>query len=157
MRKMKRGIVVLIALSIMTISSMPVFAYSSSSTVSLPGGSYKVQANVWQSNTYFWQNHSFAVSAKLYTKSGATTKATTIKTTWSFSATGVGLSISGVSGATGGGNFSGSWTNSNAWISDMSGSFKIGGAPLYSNFNNTAFALKSGVKAQATASCFRFY
>lgn len=135
-------------------------AYSDSEKAKLPGTNYHVQSNVWQSNTYFWETHSFKTSAKLYTSSSCTTttKAKTIKTSFAFAPTGVGISCKGVStGNVSGKGFSGSWENSNAWISDMSGTFKISGVPLYSTFQNSAFALKDGVKATAVAECFRFY
>ena len=135
-------------------------AYSDTAKANLPNTSYYVQSNVWQSNTYFWESHSFKVSAKLYTSSACSTtaKASTIKTSWAFTPSGIGVSCKAVSaGTTNSNGFSGSWTNTNAWISDMSGTFKISGAPLYSSFTNTAFVMKSGVKATATADCFRFY
>lgn len=135
-------------------------AYSDSVKANLPNTSYYVQSNVWQSATAFYETHSFMVSAKLYTSSACTTtaKASSIKTSWAFSPTGVGVSCKAVSaGTTNSNGFSGSWTNTNAWISDMSGTFKISGAPLYSSFTNTALAVKDGVKATATADCFRFY
>lgn len=156
----KKMMAVICAATCIISSSVVAFAYSDSAKAKLPNTTYYVQSNVWQSNTYFWQTHSFRVSAKLYKTSACKTtlKASSIKTSWSFSPTGVGVSCKGVSaGSTNSKGFSGSWTNKNAWISDMSGTFKISGVPLYSSFSNTALAIKSGVKATATADCFRFY
>ena len=148
------------AICIATIGNVNAYAYSDTEKAKLPKTKFYVQSNVWQSNTYFWQTHNFKVSAKLYKGSGCkkTAKAKTIKTTYSLSVSGLGVSVGGVSAGTAdGAGFSGSWKNTNAWISDMSGTFKIKGIPLYSNFSNSAFALKDGVKATASASCFRFY
>lgn len=136
---------------------LPIAAYSKSSEANLPNSNWKIQSNVWQSATPFYGTHEWAVSAKMFTKSGTRVNAERIKTTYNFNATGIGVSVSGVSGSTGGGRFSGSWENGNAWISDVSGTFKLGGAPLYSNFSNEAFALKSGVKASTSATVFRVY
>lgn len=148
-----------VATLLLSNSAVNAFAYSDSASANLPNSSWKVQSNVWQSNTAFYQTHSFAVSAKLLNKStNKAVNAERIKTTYSFGATGVGVSVKGVSsGSMSGSSFSGSWENKNAWISDMSGTFKLGGAPLWSSFNNSAFALKSGVKATSNASVFRFY
>lgn len=152
---------VTLAAALMSFSVLNSFAYNASSQAKLPNTNYYVQSNVWQSFTWFFQTHSFAVSAKLFKgapSNGVRQSADRIKTTWSFSPTGIGVSVKGVSaGIPSGAGFSGSWENTNAWISDISGTFKISGVPLYSNFSNTAFALKSGVKATTSANCFRFY
>lgn len=157
MKKVKLIVSMMCLLLLVMTSIQPAAAYSKSAVAKLPNSNYKVQSNVWQSNHYFFQTHQWAVSAKLYTNEGARATAQRIKTTYSFKATGIGVSASGVSGNTGGGTFSGSWENRNSWISDMSGTFKLGGLPLYSNFSNDAFALRQGIKATASASVFRFY
>lgn len=157
----KKVIAVSSAIICLISSSSPVFAYSDSTKANLPNTSYYVQSNVWQSTTtQAWQTNSFKVSAKLYGQVACVTtkNASTIKTSWSFSPSGVGVSCKGVSAGTASGKgFSGYWQNTNTWISDMSGTFSISGVPLYSSFTNTATAIKDGVKATATADCFRFW
>lgn len=135
-------------------------AYSDSNKANLPGTKNYIQSNVWQSFTAFYETHSFKVSAKCFTSKECNkqTKAKTIRTSFSFVATGVGVSCYGVSaGNVSGKGFSGSYENSNASISDISGTFKVKGAPLYSTFSNSAYALKDGVKAISVAEVFRFY
>lgn len=135
-------------------------AYSDSNKANLPGTKNYIQSNVWQSFTAFYQTHSFKVSAKCFTSKECKkqTKAKTIKTSFSFVPTGIGVSCTGVSvGNISGNGFSGSYENTNASISDISGTFKIKGAPLYSTFSNSAYALKDGVKAITVAEVFRFY
>lgn len=159
--KQSRVIIAAVLCMFLIWSPLIAFAYSDSSEAKLPGTNWHLQSNVWQSNTYFWQTHSFMVSAKLFNgpvKNGIRLNAERISTSWSFKATGICVSVGNVSAGTpSGASFSGSWTNWNTWISDMSGTFKISGLPLYSNFTNTAFAIKSGTKATTTASCFRLY
>ena len=160
--------IVLLMVMLVERLSVEAYAFSDSAKAKLPNTTYYVQSNVWQSTTHWRATHSYKVSAKLYRGKALDEIATasTIKTTWSGSATGVAISISGTYGvATGGGSisttgnkgFSGSWENTNTWISDISGTFKISGLPLYGTLSNTAFAVKDGVKATATAECFRVY
>lgn len=140
--------------------SQKISAYSDSNKANLPGTKNYIQSNVWQSFTAFYQTHSFKVSAKCFSSKECTkqTKAKTIRTSFSFVPTGIGVSCYGVSaGNISGNGFSGSFENSNASISDIGGTFKIKGAPLYSTFSNSAYALKDGVKAITVAEVFRFY
>ena len=146
-----------------TAFSSNVYAFDDSVSAQLKGTNYYVQSNVWMSTTHWRWTHSYKVSAKLYKDKSLkeTANANTIKSTWNFKATGIGVSLSGEYGGVSAGaaknGFSGSWENNNTWISDMSGTFKISGFPICGTLSNTAFAIKNGAKAQATAECFRVY
>ncbi|MEW3994906.1 hypothetical protein [Bacillus altitudinis] len=132
-------------------------AYSDSSKESIPqlkGNS--IQSNAWMSNTNFLQKQSFKVSAKFLGNNPP--KANWVKTSYNIEANGIGVSLKGASaGSTSGNSLSGTWTNKNAWISDIAGSYKISGAPLTGSLNNTASFLARGVKRSTTASIFRLY
>ncbi|MFS0657151.1 hypothetical protein [Bacillus sp. 179-C3.3 HS] len=132
-------------------------AKSNTSTEKIPqlkGNS--IQSNAWMSNTNFLQKQSFKVSAKFLGNNPK--KASWVKTSYTIEANGIGVSLKGVSSGTASGNsLSGTWTNKNAWISDLAGSYKISGAPLTGSLNNTASFLAKGVKRSTTASIFRLY
>ncbi len=129
-----------------------------SGTAQLPKTNYYVQSNVYQSGVAFYKTHEFVVSAKLYEYNGSIKTAKWIKTEWNFTVTGLGVSCGNLSvGSISGNGFHGSWENNNAWISDMSGTFKIKGLPLRSTLSNTATALCDGVKASTTAEVSRWY
>jgi hypothetical protein len=132
-------------------------AYSDSVTDSisqLPGND--IQSNIWMSATAFYDTQRYQVSAKFLGYNPP--NADWIKTAWSIKANGLGVSIGGVSGGTASGNeLSGTWTNTNNWISDYSGSYNISGIPISGSGNNTASFLARGVKQGATASIFRWY
>lgn len=157
--KSKKILSIMIVCLISVSASLPAFAYSSSSEANLPNSNWKIQSNVWQSGRGVFWTQRFVVSAKLLNRhTDDPVMADRIRTTWLFSATGIGVSIRNVStGNMCGSTFSGYWENTNSWISDMSGTFRLSGLPLWSTFNNTAFALKSGVKATTSTSVFRFY
>lgn len=160
MKKIKIFMAALCIIACSIGSTNETYAFSDSCKARLGQTTYYVQSNVWQSNTGFMWTHSYKVSAKLYANSSCstTTKASVIKTSYQFTPAGLGVSAKNVSFATCIGNgFSGNYTVKNSWISDVAGTFKISGFPLYSSFTNTAYALKSGVKATATADCFRIY
>ena len=157
---LKRIVVLLVVVVCLISNSSTVHAFSSTQKTKLPNTTYYLQSNVWQSNTLWWSAHEFKVSAKLYTSSECTTiaKASTIKTTWTYTPYGVAVSTPYFSaGIPTGNGFTGSWTNTNAWISDMSGTYKNAGGVIYSTLSNSAMAVKDGVKATVMAECLRLY
>ena len=92
----------------------------------------------------FW----FATSSKS-TVNGAAKRVGTIRNTATLEARGVNASI-GIPWAvsvTGDKNTKSiSWTNNNAWISDLDGSATYGGLTISVHANSAAFALHDGVK-----------
>jgi hypothetical protein len=132
-------------------------AYSDSVTSNisqLPGNS--IQSNIWMSSTAFYNTQQYQVSAKFLGTNPP--NADWVKTAWTIKANGLGVSIGGVSGGTANENtLSGTWTNTNTWISDYSGSYTISGVPISGSGSNTASFLARGVKKGATASVFRWY
>ncbi|EJR83351.1 MULTISPECIES: hypothetical protein [Bacillus cereus group] len=132
-------------------------AYSDSVTENipqLPGNS--IQSNIWMSATAFNQKQSYQVSAKFIGKNPP--NADWVKTAWAIKANGLGVSIGGVSGGTSNGNtLTGTWTNTNTWISDYAGSYNISGVPISGGGDNTASFLAKGVKRSASSSIFRLY
>ncbi|MBX4267524.1 hypothetical protein [Clostridium estertheticum] len=146
-----------IACSMLSIGSVPAFAYSSAVSARIPGldSSHSVESNIWMANINQFSTQSFQVSA--YYHGANPGNASWIKTAWNVSATGAGVSIGGVSGSTGGNSFSGSWTNTNAYTSSWSGTYKISGIAVTGNGSNTASVLVSGSTASASASVFRIY
>lgn len=137
--------------------SVQAFAYSDSSDGSVSGlPTYKIQANIWLTSKNFLEPQDWTVSAKLYDGTSTAT-ATWIKTAWSFTVSGVGVTIGPVSGSSGGNSISGSWTNNNTWISDYTGTFNIAGIPLSCSGSNTASVYVQQTTGSATASIFRFY
>lgn len=123
-------------------------AYSNANVVYLPGTSIRLQANAasdsWASNhSFYW-----ATSSKT-TVNGYARYVSTIKNTPTLRAEGVMVSISngGVSGSTGVvSEVTLSWTNNNAWISDLSGRTSWTGVLWRFTVYSFAFAFTSGVK-----------
>ncbi|MGD6818783.1 hypothetical protein [Metabacillus sp. 84] len=132
-------------------------AYSDSTTEPIPQLSgNSIQSNAWMSNTAFYQKQSYQVSAKFLGTNPP--NADWVKTAWTIKANGLGVSIGGISGGTSNGStLTGTWTNSNTWISDYAGSYSISGVPISGGTDNTASFLAKGVKRSASASIFRFY
>jgi hypothetical protein len=105
------------------------------------------------SATAFNQKQSYQVSAKFIGNNPP--NADWVKTAWAIKANGLGVSIGGVSGGTSNGNtLTGTWTNTNTWISDYAGSYNISGVPISVGGDNTASFLAKGVKRSASSSIF---
>lgn len=134
-----------------------VSAYSSQDTEAIPAlKGNKIQANAWMSNTNVYQKQSYKASAKFLGSNPS--NADWVKTAWKIKASGVGVSIGGISGGTSSGNeLSGTWTNTNTWISDYAGSYKISGIAISGSMDNSASFLAKGVKRGAATSIFRLY
>lgn len=155
LKKLRVGIATIL---IAAISTVPVFAGSIQNTANshVPGfdASHYITSAVSISDTYVGYTQYYQVSA--YYHGSNPGNASMIKTAWSISASGIAVSIGGVTGSTGGNSFSGSWTNTNAYISSYSGSYNISGFAVTGTASNTASLLVSGVPTAATASVFRF-
>jgi hypothetical protein len=128
--------------------SLSASAFNNSDTVTLPGTSIKLQANAWSPSLVAGGSFDFVTSSKT-TKSGAKYKVATIKNTATVEARGVNPSV----GIPGGVGVSGdkntksiSWTNNNAWISDLSGTASYSGLTASLHVNSAAFAFHNGVK-----------
>ena len=127
-------------------SAAPTF--SNSGSVTLPGTSIKLQANAWSTSLVAGGTFDFVTSSKT-TKSGAKFKVATIKNTATVEARGVNPSVGipGGVGVTGDRNTKSiSWTNNNAWISDLSGKASYSGLTASLHVNSAAFAFHNGVK-----------
>jgi hypothetical protein len=93
--------------------------HSASSNYYYPGGN-RLEANVWIETFADWNGcGDWLTSAKLWGNNPSL--AAWIKNTASFRANGVGASIWGASLSGNGTDMSASWTNTNAWISDLAG------------------------------------
>ena len=151
------GLASLLAVGLMFTGGNSVSAYSDTNTEKIPQLSgNSIQSNVWMTSKNSFHKQSWEVSAKFLGTNPS--YADWVKTAWTFKANGLGVSIGGVSGGTASGNtLTGTWTNTNAWISDYGGSYNISGLPITGSGNNTASFLAKGVKRSATASIFRFY
>ncbi|WP_236239984.1 hypothetical protein [Streptomyces sp. CC228A] len=125
---------------------------SDSASVSIPGTGVVIQANTWNCNFYS-DKCSFATSSKAL-KSGSAYKVETIKNTATVTANGWGATISVSPSATQVSKETAriAWTNTNTWISDISGIADPSGA--FSTSITTcsdAYAFKSGSKAWSSA------
>jgi hypothetical protein len=118
-RAIKRTGAVLAALGCIVFTIQPAEAHSASASYYYPGGD-RLEANVWIQTFSDWSGcGSWSTSAKLWGMNPAL--ASWIKNTASFHANGWGASLSGVGVSGSGADASASWTNYNAWISDLSG------------------------------------
>ncbi|KGX89839.1 hypothetical protein N781_08970 [Pontibacillus halophilus JSM 076056 = DSM 19796] len=133
------------------------FAYSDSNSAGVPGlSSHEIESNVWISTGAYFQTQSYQVSAKFLGQNPD--YGDWVKTAWDISASGLGVSIGGVSGGTASGNhLTGTWTNNDTWISDYSGTYNISGVPYKGTATNTASVFVDGTKASSTASTTRLY
>jgi len=128
--------------------AMSASAFSDSDTVTLPGTTIKLQANAWSPSLVAGGSFDFVTSSKT-TKSGAKYKVATIKNTATVEARGINPSVGipGGVGVTGDKNTKSiSWTNNNAWISDLSGTASYSGLTASLHVNSAAFAFHNGVK-----------
>ena len=122
--------------------------FSDSDTVTLPGTTIKLQANAWSPNITRGGKVDFVTSSKT-TKGGARFNVSTIKNTATVEARGINASVSLPKGVSVGGSSSAkaiSWTNNNAWISDLSGRASYSGLTVSLHVNSAAYAFHSGVK-----------
>lgn len=112
-----------------------------------------VQANAYSCNL-FLVHCSWSTSTKV-TKSGKKAKASTVRNTVTLHAYGIGAGISapGFSASTsvGSGSNSASWTNYNAWISDLAGTAKPNLLTWGMSACSAGFALYKGVKKNPSA------
>jgi hypothetical protein len=123
-------------------------AFNDSDTVTLPGTTIKLQANAWSPSLVAGGSFDFVTSSKT-TKAGSKFKVATIKNTATVEARGINPSVGipGGVGVTGDKNTKSiSWTNNNAWISDLSGTASYSGLTASLHVNSAAFAFHSGVK-----------
>ena len=128
--------------------AMSASAFSDSDTVTLPGTTIKLQANAWSPSLVAGGSFDFVTSSKT-TKSGAKYKVATIKNTATVEARGINPSVSLPKGVSVGGQSNAkaiSWTNNNAWISDLSGRATYTGLTVSLHVNSAAYAFHSGVK-----------
>lgn len=122
--------------------------FSDSDTVTLPGTTIKLQANAWSPNITRGGKVDFVTSSKT-TKGGARFNVSTIKNTATVEARGINPSVSLPKGVSVGGASNAkaiSWTNNNAWISDLSGRATYTGLTVSLHVNSAAYAFHSGVK-----------
>lgn len=155
--KVRKGFGLLVVVSVLSFGvGSSVGAHSDTTTHKLPSvPGHSIQSNCWFSHV--WNSYSaqeFKVSAKLL---GAKAPQQ-IKTAWNFTATGLGVSVSGV-GACLGGNTYGSYivNTKKQKVASHSGSFKLSGVPLWGNLSNTASVIVGGASGSASASCSRVY
>lgn len=123
-------------------------SFSDSETVTLPGTTIKLQANAWSPNITRGGKVDFVTSSKA-TKGGVKFNVSTIKNTATVEARGINASVSLPKGVSVGGSSSAkaiSWTNNNAWISDLSGRASYSGLTVSLHVNSAAYAFHSGVK-----------
>ncbi|WP_267242991.1 hypothetical protein [Streptomyces sp. PR69] len=127
-------------------------AISDSAKKSIPGTGAVLQANAWNCNFYS-DKCSFATSSKAL-KSGKGYKVSTIRNTATVTANGWGATISVSPSATQTSKETAkiTWTNTNTWISDISGIADPSGALNTSITTcSDAYAFKSGSKAWSSA------
>jgi hypothetical protein len=133
-------------------------AWSDEGHASMGAGRY-IQANAWHCNT-FVDKCSFATSAKAFTSSSLSTaqKMSWVKNVAEVTAHGgsLSISVSNHPGATITGTSStksASWTNTNTWISDISGLSDPSWTTTYITTCSTASAYSSalGIKGSAVA------
>jgi len=123
-------------------------AFSNSRSVTLPGTNINLQANAWSQSVLSGGRADFATSSKA-TVNGSAKAVATIKNTATIEARGVNASISVPGGVSVGGSASAkslSWTNNNAWISDLGGTASYSGLTVSVHANSAAFAVHQGVK-----------
>ncbi len=115
----------------------PASAHSASSSYYYPGGN-RLEANVWITTfADFWSGcGDWQTSAKLHGYNPP--NAQWIKNTASFTANGVGASVSSFSAGGTGTNVSASWTNYNNWISDLAGNICVNWLTWYLSAGSTA-------------------
>lgn len=124
----------------------PSSAFSDSSSSSLRGTGAIVTAHAYSCNV-FHSHCSWATSTKV-TKNGARYNVSQVKNTATLNAYGIGASVGPISASGGSGSsVSGSWTNYNTWISDLSGTAKPNWLTWGMNACSTASAVTRGVKA----------
>ncbi len=118
------------------LTAVPASAHSVSASYGYPGGD-RLEANVYIANISDWHGcGNWATSAKLWGNNPP--YASWIKNSAHFHANGVGASISGVSANGSGNDQSASWTNSNAWIADLSGRLCANWLTWYVSATSTA-------------------
>ncbi len=128
----------------------PSNAFSGSASSSLRGTGAIVTANAYSCNVYS-SSCSWSTSTKV-TKNGSRYNVSQVKNTATLNAYGIGASVGPISAGGGSGSsVSGSWTNYNTWISDLSGTAKPNWLTWGMNACSTGFALTQGVKANPSA------
>jgi hypothetical protein len=131
------------ALGLVLVGSAGSQAASKSVNYNYPGGRY-LQANVWLGAG---QTFGYQTSTKYLGSGSGPSKASSIKNTANISVTGVGVSLGNASGGTSSDkDFSTSWTNTNAWISDRAGTNSVS--------NNLYLYITGGSVGSATISYF---
>lgn len=143
------GMVMALMLGSLMLAS-PSSAFNGSAHSSLSGTGAIVTANAYSCNV-FSSACSWSTSTKV-TKNGARYNVSQVKNTATLNAYGIGASVGPISAGGGSGSsVSGSWTNYNTWISDLSGTAKPNWLTWGMNACSTGFALTQGVKANPSA------
>jgi len=150
---MKRKLIIAMSsLTLMIISvplsAPPAHAFSNHSEVYLPNTKIQLQANAWSPNLISGGRFDWATSSKA-TQAGARKAIQSIKNTATLRAEGINVTVSnaGASGGTGlSSSTSLSWTNTNSWISDLSGRGGYTGLTYRVTVNSAAFGVHQGVK-----------
>lgn len=148
MRTAVRVIACMFSVVLMVSTAPGAHAFKDSAYVYLPQTGIKLQANAWSQSISTDRRFDWVTSSKTYLGS-ATKKVNTIKNTATLRAEGINVSVSngGVSGGAGvSSQVSLSWTNNNAWISDLSGRSGYTGILWRFTVNSAAFATYNGVK-----------
>lgn len=134
--------------SLMLASPSSAFSGSASSPLGRTGAI--VTANAYSCNTFI-STCSWSTSTKV-TKNGARYNVSQVKNTATLNAYGIGASVGPISAGGGSGSsVSGSWTNYNTWISDLSGTARPNWLTWGMNACSSGFALTQGVKALPSA------
>lgn len=122
--------------ALLALTALPASANSGSTSYGYPGGD-RLEANVYIATIADWHGcGDWATSSKLHGTNPP--RASWIKNTAHFHANGVGASISGVSASGSGNDQSAEWTNSNAWIADLSGRLCANWLTWYVSASSTA-------------------
>ncbi len=126
-------------------------AISKSKAGTIPHTDVVVEANVYHNNTWIkFQTNKWVTSSKAF-RDGSAFNVSQIRNRATVHATGIGVSFAGVSGGSASGNLiSAQWTNWNAWISDLHGSYGynlLSIVPLYVTTTSEVFAIFNGAKS----------
>lgn len=114
----KVGGVTAAAAAALALTAGPASAHSATSNYYYPGGD-RLEASVWIASFSWSGCGNWQTKAYLYGSNPS--RASWIKNTAKFHANGVGASVSGGSLSGSGNDASASWTNYNAWSSDLAG------------------------------------
>ena len=140
-----------VASGVLLFTTPAALAYSNTDSSSIPGSSDTIQANVWMSRDNGYGGFHWTSSAQLLGTDPYV--APWIEDQWCASVAGIGVSIGGVSGSSGGSSVSETWTNTNNWISDLQGSIQLSNnlTWLYIHSDTTAITEVNGNVVSATA------